>query len=150
MTSKEEPTVITLNNENAIQILSQYVELAQQKGAFVLQEAELLKRANDVLINKVSDNELNEVTSINLFIQAINKGQRSGAYTLNDAALLHKVISFLVGQSQQQSVQQQSVQQQSVQQPVKKPELPKRVQNINALDDLSDLAEPIPLRPNVV
>ena len=42
-----EPTVITLDNNNSIQLLTQYVEIAQQKGAYMLQEAELLKRAKE-------------------------------------------------------------------------------------------------------
>ena len=82
----EQPTVITLNNTNSIQILVQYIELAQQKGAFDLNEAELLKRSSDVLLNNANDTELNQINATQLLIQGIHKGQKSGAYRLNDAS----------------------------------------------------------------
>jgi len=34
MSDQQEPTVITLNDTNSTQILAQYIEVAQQKGAF--------------------------------------------------------------------------------------------------------------------
>lgn len=141
--SSGEPTVITLDNQNSIQILAQYIEHAQQKGAYLLSEAEILKRAVEVLVNDVHDNELNKDNSKQLIIQGIHKGQRHGAYTLNDAALLSKVVNFIMasfGQSPHE--QPQSVQQQEHQQ------LPE--ENVNSNDDLSDLAEPIPLKPKEV
>lgn len=139
--SSGEPTVITLDHINSIQILAQYVELAQQKGAYLLSEAELLKRAVEVLINNVHDNELNSDNSKQLLVQGVSKGQRHGAYTLNDAALLSKVVNFIttsVNQPQQPQHQPQHQQEQSVN---------KEYTNI---DDLSDLAEPIPLKPKEV
>jgi glutamate dehydrogenase/leucine dehydrogenase len=123
-----EPTIITLDNSNSVQILSQYVELAQQKGAFLLSEAELLKRATDVLLNGTQDAEVNRENAKQLLIQGVHKGQRHGSYTLNDAALLSKVVQYC---TQTQSVQPQ-------------------VSSHLADDDLSDLAEPIPLKPKEV
>jgi hypothetical protein len=145
-TEPTEPTVITLDSQNSVQILSQYIEHAQQKGAYLLSEAELLKRGIEVLVNNVHDNELNKDNSIQLLIQGVHKGQRFGAYTLNDAALLSKVVNFITGsftqqqqQQQQQELQQNSIEQQHVNEEVN-----------NTSDDLSDLAEPIPLKPKEV
>lgn len=123
-----EPTVITLDNNNSVQILTQYVEVAQQKGAYMLQEAELLKRANDVLLNAAQDTEINPTNARQLLIQGVHKGQRHGAYTLNDAALLSKVVQFM------------STETPVVDQPL----------TSDNSDDLSDLAEPIPLKPKEV
>lgn len=140
--SSGEPTVITLDNQNSIQILAQYVEHAQQKGAYLLNEAEILKRAVEVLVNDIHDNELNKDNSKQLLIQGIHKGQRHGAYTLNDAALLSKVVNFIMTSSgQQPEIQQQEQQQQQQEQ----------LQSLQQTsDDLSDLAEPIPLKPKEV
>jgi len=147
MSSSEEPTVITLDNTNSIQILAQYIEHAQQKGAYLLSEAEILKRAVEFLLNNVPDNELNDSNSKNLLVQGIHKGQRHGAYTLNDAALLSKVVNFVVASSQQlqenptvlnTSEQENLVKQENVS------------EENNNIDDLSDLAEPIPLKPKEV
>jgi polyhydroxyalkanoate synthesis regulator protein len=131
--SQSQPTVITLDNRNSAQILAQYVELAQTKGAYLLGEAELLKRAADFLLAGAQDAELNEASAKQLLIQGIHKGQRHGAYTLNDAALLSKVVQFVSG-NLQASV------------PAAQPE--PQLQSDSA--DLSDLAEPIPLKPKEV
>ena len=147
--SSGEPTVITLDNNNSIQILAQYIEHAQQKGAYLLNEAELLKRAVEVLINNVHDNELNSDNSIQLLVQGVNKGQRHGAYTLNDAALLSKVVNFIAASSPQQQHPQQPQQSPQPQQPPQQQDQNVNEQDTN-IDDLSDLAEPIPLKPKEV
>jgi hypothetical protein len=92
-----EPININLNYPNCIQIMIKYTELIQQKGIFSLEEAQLLKRASDVLVNNVTDKDpnLTKETSINLFIQSIVKGQNNGCFTLNDAFILYNVIKFL-------------------------------------------------------
>lgn len=125
-------TVITLDNNNSVQLLCQYVEIAQSKGAFLLQEAEVLKRATDFLLNNVQDSELNQTNAKQLLIQGVTKGQRHGAYTLGDAALIFKVIQYI---SANQETQTQTQTQQ-----------PAHTEN----DDLADLAEPIPLKPKEV
>ena len=144
--SEQEPTVITLDNQNSVQILAQYIEVAQQKGAYLLNEAEILKRAMDVLMNSVPDKEIDANMAKQLLIQGVNKGQRHGAYTLNDAALLSKVVLF-VAQGSGEAAQAQSASQQ-VQQAAPAP-----VQSVAPSvdsDDLSDLADPIPLKPKEV
>lgn len=150
MSETQEPTVITLDNKNSINILAQYVEVAQQKGAYLLNEAELLKRAMDVSINNVPDNEINVDLAKQLLIQGVNKGQRHGAYTLNDASLLSKVVTFVAGSV---TVQPQPTFQgngeESPQESVKEDTV-KEESNMSSIDDLSDLAEPIPLKPKEV
>jgi len=140
-----EPTVLTLDSKNSVQILSQYVELAQQKGAFLLNEAELLKRATDVVLNNVPDQEINQQMSIQLLIQGVNKGQKHGAYTLNDASLLSKVIQFI-----STSFQQNSPETQTQPEPQTQPETQTQPEPHQEDDDLTDLAEPIPLKPKEV
>lgn len=140
--SSSEPTVITLDNKNSIQILAQYVEHAQQRGAYLLSEAEILKRSVEVLVNDVHDNELTKDNSKQILVQGVIKGQRHGAYTLNDAALLSKVVNFIMASIEQPQSEQQQPQEQQPQSLQK--------ENINASDDLSDLAEPIPLKPKEV
>ena len=148
MSTKEnstEPTVITLDNQNSIQILSQYVELAQQKGAYLLNEAELLKRAMDILINNVPDNELNANMCKQLLIQGVNKGQRHGSYTLNDASLLSKVVQFVGNVLQQENPVSEQEQETSAE-----PTNVSSSSSTTSSDDLSDLADPIPLKPKEV
>jgi hypothetical protein len=130
----QEPTVITLDNTNSVQILNQYVELAQQKGAFLLQEAEILKRASDVLLNGAQDSEIPATNARQLLIQGVHKGQKHGAYTLNDAALLSKVVQFVSANLEAQ-----------VNAPTNR-----GVSESTPSEDLSDLADPIPLRPKEV
>lgn len=131
------PSVITLNIPTCIDILSKYVELAQQKGAFLLKEAELLKRASDILNDVEKDNSLSKGDCLNILIQGVNKGQQSGSYTLTDAALIWRVLEYLQQVSQQQA-QQSSLQQEQQTNPVK-------VQQ-DDVDDLSSLSEPIPFK----
>jgi hypothetical protein len=141
MSETQEPTVITLDNKNSIQILTQYIEVAQQKGAYLLNEAEILKRAMDVSVNNVPDNEIDTNLAKQLLIQGVNKGQRHGAYTLNDASLLSKVVAFVASGVQGQA-------------PAPEPAVESAVQDQapveSLLDDLSDLADPIPLKPKEV
>ena len=140
---QQEPTVITLNETNSIQIMAQYIEVAQQKGAYLLNEAELLKRAIDILVNQVPDKEITDNVAKSLLIQGVNKGQKSGSYTLNDASLLSKVVAFVASgvQGQAPAVATPAVESNATQDHVPVSEL---------LDDLSELAEPIPLKPKEV
>jgi hypothetical protein len=144
MSEQQEPTVITLDDKNSVQILSQYIEVAQQKGAYLLNEAEILKRSMDVLMNNVPDKEIEASMAKQLLIQGVNKGQRHGAYTLNDAALLSKVVMFVANSIQPQD-QQPSQPSLSAPTSTPQPSAP-----LVSSDDLSDLAEPIPLKPKEV
>ena len=141
----EQPSVITLTKENSINIFVQYIEIAQKVGAYELKEADILKRASDVLIHGAKDHEINENLAINLLIQGLNKGQKhGGAFTLNDAALLHKVIQFIVTNTEQ------SEESKPIEEAPKNDAVPE-VSNVqepveDSDDDLSSLSEPVPLR----
>ena len=165
--SEQEPTVITLDNQNSVQILAQYIEVAQQKGAYLLNEAEILKRGMDVLMNNIHDKEIDTNMAKQLLIQGVNKGQRHGAYTLNDAALLSKVVLFIAQETAPAPVQAskptipvqaskptipvQEAPEQVQEAPEQVQEAPEQVpEEPEDSDDLSDLAEPIPLKPKEV
>lgn len=136
---------LNLDLPKSFQFLAQYVETAQQKGAYVLQEAELLKRAVDVVLNNVEDKDVDKNLGVNLLVQGVQKGQRHGAYSLADAALLHKVIMFLVNQSQPGQQSQQAQVQQPTQVPVQEASSEESDNN-----DLSELSQPVPLRPKEI
>lgn len=131
---------IQLDSKNSVQLLCQFVEMAQQKGAFLLQEAEVLKRAVDVAVNNASDKDIDLSNAMNLLIQGVQKGQRHGAYTLADAAAVHKVVQFIVSQSENPNVSQ--VKQSS--------NVTKSVQKKENDDDLSELSQPVPLKPKEI
>lgn len=158
MSQSQEPQVITLNDTNSVQILVQYVEVAQKSGAFLLAESDLLKRCRDVLIQGASDNEVTPQLARQLLVQAVNKGQAKGAYSLDDASILHKVCQYISTQLQSQEtsqpqVQSQEVQQAQVQQAVEVVEEVEEVEEEDLDDDLNSLSAPVPLktpRPKVV
>ncbi|KAJ3086985.1 hypothetical protein HK102_012042 [Quaeritorhiza haematococci] len=97
-------TFINLTKDNAIGFLVQYVEAAQQKGAFTLREASLLKKATDYYRPEVTDKsklfadrpeENQESIARSLLLQAVQVGQAKGAYTLADASTLHEIVTFV-------------------------------------------------------
>ena len=144
---QQQPSVITLNKENSIQILIQYIEIAQKVGAFELREAEVLKRAVDVLVNKVVDNEVNENLAINLLIQGVMKGQKhGGSYTLNDAALLQKVVQYIVTSANAVS---SSSEEKSTVEETQTP-LEESSNDIEDDSDLTSLSDPVPLKPKEI
>ena len=153
--AEQQPQVITLDSSNSVQIILQFIEVAQSKGSFLLSEAEILKRCKDVLVSNATDPEINVTQAKQLIIQAVIKGQSKGAFTLDDASILHKVCQYisstLTEQPQvqlQPQVQPQVQPQPQVQQPSP---VVSQIQEID--DDLSSLSDPVPLRtsrPRVV
>lgn len=129
-----QPQVITLDSRNSVEILAQYIEVAQKAGAFLLPESDLLKRCRDVLLRGAEDPEVNVPTARNLFIQAVNKGQSRGAYSLEDASILHKVCQFVA-------------QNLSAEAPAPAPApAPAAASSSEQSDDLNSLSDPVPLR----
>jgi hypothetical protein len=126
-----QPQVITLDSRNSVEILAQYIEVAQKAGAFLLPESDLLKRCRDVLLRGAEDPEVNVPTARNLFIQAVNKGQSRGAYSLEDASILHKVCQFV---AQNLSAEALAAPAAAAPEPVE------------SSDDLNSLSDPVPLR----
>ena len=130
MSSETQPTVITLDTRNSVQILLKFVEVAQKAGAFLLPESDILKRCKDVLLSGAQDQEINIPQARQLLIQAINKGQSKGSYSLDDASILHKVCQFLQANLTVEDT-------------------PTQVSSDT--DDLSALSEPVPLKtPRVI
>ena len=127
---KSEPTVITLDHKNSVEILSSYIELAQKAGCFQLPESDILKRCRDLLLKGVEDAEINVPTAKNLFVQGIQKGQSKGCFSLDDAYILHRVCTF-VAQNLDQVPAAIPTQQ---------------VQAAPVNDDLSTLSDPVPLK----
>ena len=146
--SDAQPQVINLNDQNSIQILMQYIEIAQKSGTFLLQEADILKRCKDVLFSKAQDKEISDIQAKQLFIQAVMKGQATGSYTLDDAAMLNKVCQFVTNslpvESQSQSQQPQQPQQSLQSEPQQSQPLPQQSQP--QIEELDDLSAPVPLR----
>ena len=154
---QEQPSVITLSKENSINIFVQYIEIAQKVGAYELKEADILKRASDVLIHHAKDPEISENLAINLLIQGINKAQKhGGAYTLNDAALLHKVIQYIVTAQSAPAPQNEVVTDVATVSP--QSEETSEITTVSEStdnaedsdDDLASLSEPVPLRPKEI
>lgn len=140
--SSQSPQVVELNLENCGKVLMQYVEVAQQKGAFLLNEASLLKRAADVVTGQ-TDPEINLQSAYTLLIQGVVKGQKHGSYTLSDASVLDKVVNFLVSQPQEQTPQQAQPQQAQPQQAP--PSRQVHVQAQEQFEELEELTAPVPL-----
>lgn len=130
-----QPQVITLDSRNSVEILAQYIEVAQKAGAFLLPESDLLKRCRDVLLRGAEDQEVNVPTARNLFIQAVNKGQSRGAYSLEDASILHKVCQFVA----------QNLSAEAPAAPAA-PVAPAPASSSEQSDDLNSLSDPVPLR----
>lgn len=137
---QQQPQVITLDNRNSLEILAQYIEVAQKTGAFLLAESDLLKRCRDVLLKGTEDQEVNIPTARNLFIQAVNKGQSKGAYSLEDASILHKVCQFVA----------QNLSSDAPAAPAALEPVALQVQETPSSDgdddDLSTLSDPVPLK----
>lgn len=139
---QQQPQVITLDSRNSLEILVQYIEVAQKAGAFLLAESDLIKRCKDVLLNGQEDHEVNIPTARTIFLQAVQKGQSKGAYTLEDASIIHKVCQFIT-----QNISAESPAPQPPTTSTPTPVLSKPVE-----DDLDSLSDPVPLRsgPKVV
>jgi hypothetical protein len=136
----QQPQVITLDDRNSVEILSQYIEVAQKAGAFLLPESDLLKRCRDVLLRGIEDLEVNVPTARNLFIQAVNKGQSKGSYSLEDASILHKVCQFVAQNLSTEAPIPVST-------PVAAVEaLESYSGDADDSDDLDSLSDPVPLR----
>jgi hypothetical protein len=135
---QQQPQVITLDSRNSLEILAQYIEIAQKAGAFLLVESDLIKRCKDVLLNGHEDPEVNIPNARTIFIQAVNKGQSKGAYSLEDASIIYKVCQFIT-------------QQISAESPTPTPPVPSATPVAspvlsNPEDDLNSLSDPVPLR----
>ena len=96
-----QPQVITLDKQNSVQILSNFIDQANKTGAFLLGESDILKRSKDVLLNGKSDTEINVQKALELFLQGITKSQSKGCFTLEESSILFKVVQFISANSSQ-------------------------------------------------
>lgn len=136
----QQPTIITLDNKNSVEILSSYIDISQKAGVYMLQESDILKRCRDLLLKGVEDPEINVATAKNLFVQAIMKGQSKGCFSLDDASILHKVCTFISTNTDadtQPSTQQVQPAQQFQQ---------VQAEPVNEDDSLSSLSDAVPLK----
>lgn len=134
MTEPQQSQVITLDSKNSVEILANYIEVAQKAGSFALPESDILKRCRDLLLKGIEDTEINVPTAKNLFVQAIMKGQSKGCFSLDDAYILHRVCTYVS---------------QNVDAPAAVPT--QQVQAAPVSDDLSTLSDPVPLKgPRIV
>lgn len=90
-----QPTIITLNIENSLQYILKYIEVSNSKGAFLLSEANILKRCFDVILYKFKDKEISLEKAKELVFQGLEKGQLHGDYTLDDASIIVGVMNFI-------------------------------------------------------
>jgi len=132
---QQQPQTITLDAKNSLDILGQYIDMAQkhERCPFSLPESDILKRCRDLLLRGVEDAEINVPTAKNLFVQAIIKGQSKGCYSLDDAFILHKVCTY-VSANLEAPVQPQQLQQLQ------------QAPAANDDDSLSSLSDPVPLK----
>ena len=131
MEQNENQQVVQLNEHNALTLLYQYVEKAQWVGSFSLEEANTLKLSFDVCNGAVVENLTFEKSVENL-IKAVHQGQKhGGSYTLSDAKNCVHIILF-------------------IQQNFNSIKNAKKVNTqVNSQEDLSELADPIPLTSNI-
>lgn len=149
----EQPQVITLDNSNSVQIILKFVDVAQKNGAFLLSEADILKRCRDVLLSNSYDPEITVVQAKQLIVQAIIKGQSKGCFTLDDASILHKVCQYInTTLTTPQPTSVPTPVPTSAPTPAPAPTPVQQIQEIDD-DDMSMLSAPVPLRtsrPRVV
>lgn len=126
MSEVSQPQVITLDKQNSVQILSNFIDQANKTGAFLLGESDILKRSKDVLLNGKSDTEINVQKALELFLQGITKSQSKGCFTLEESSILFKVVQFISANSSQW------------------------IDTVGAVgtidDDLSSLSQPVPIK----
>jgi hypothetical protein len=130
-----------ITKDNCAELIEKYIEHAQQKGAYLLQEADLLQRAINFF--KGTEKELNEENAKQVMIQGVVKGQRSGAYNLADAAFLFKLVSFF------QNERNVSKTNKETEDTIKGEERKEETLEMED-DDLSELSRPVPLIPKEI
>jgi len=126
-----------ITKDNCVELIEKYIEHAQQKGAYLLQEADLLQRAINYF--KGTEKELNEENAKQVMIQGVVKGQRSGAYNLADAAFLFKLVSFFQNEQNVSKKQDENTTEERQEETLEMED-----------DDLSELSKPVPLIPKEV
>jgi len=91
-----------LTKDNAPIVLRHFIELANTKGAFLLRESHLLKKAIDYVNPEVktkptfTDNDTNpRSTALRLLIQGAHKAQQQGSFRIEDSSFLYSVCELV-------------------------------------------------------
>ena len=118
-----------LNVSNFLQILYNYVEKAQEKGCFTLDEAVEIKKSYEYLTSNNKEHDV-MLRCFNNLINSCQKGQlKGGIYNLQDAYNIFQIYLFIQNNIENIINQQ-----------------PSSSSNLNEnTDDLHELSEPVPL-----
>lgn len=125
-----------LNQYNFLEILYNYVEKAQEKGCFSLDEAVEIKKGYDYLISQNNKEKEVILRSFNNLINSCQKGQlKGGIYNLQDAYNIFQIYLFI---------------QNNIENLIDFYTLNKTTTNISQINDdvsadLTELSEPVPL-----
>jgi ribosomal protein L6P/L9E len=85
-----------LNQYNFLEILYNYVEKAQEKGCFSLDEAVEIKKGYEYLISQNNKEKEVILRSFNNLINSCQKGQlKGGVYNLQDAYNIFQIYLFI-------------------------------------------------------
>ena len=138
---------LTLDPTNSVQLLAQFVEVAQKNGVFLLQEANVLQRAINFLLNGSQDPELTVENAKNILIQGVVKGQKGGSYTLQEASVLHQTIVYITEHiSDKPKSQTKPMSVSEIEEKEQVETVIETVKNDKSEDDMfDDLSTPIPL-----
>jgi len=107
-----------LTKDNAPLILRHFIELANTKGAYLLRESHLLKKAIDYINPDVkskpsfTENDANpRSTALRLLVQGAHKAQQQGSFRIEDSSFLYTVCEMVekeLESSDQEVVQKQT------------------------------------------
>ena len=92
----------TITKDNAVILLPQFIEVANSKGAYLLREASLLKKACDYVKPEVKvkpqfteDDANPRATALRLLLQGAHKAQSQGSFLLQDSAALFEIVELV-------------------------------------------------------
>lgn len=87
-------STVELTWESATKVLIHFVNKAQQKSAFKLQEAGVLYKAVGVFSGE--EKNMSEMEALQMLVNGLHIGQASGAFTLEEAGLLqNRFLPFI-------------------------------------------------------
>lgn len=75
---------VSVDKTNVWTLVTQFLEIAQQRGKFSFKEAHAVKSA-----------ATDEKTAHDVLLQSLQLAQERGAYTLNDASNIFKLVEFV-------------------------------------------------------
>jgi hypothetical protein len=90
-----------LTKENVHVFLGRFIEIANLKGAYALQESNILTKAIDYLSPEVKnkptlreDDPNPRATALDLLVKGALKAQKEGAFFLRDSAALYEIVEL--------------------------------------------------------